>query len=242
MLLILMVTSKGMAGVPRASLVVIAATLAEFNIPEAGLLLIMGVDQFLDMGRSATNVDRQHHRDRRSSPSGKVRSLRARTTPTPCAPELDRAPPRRRMPDAMARAPRASRSLARAGSRAGVWLRAGRRRRRPSLPARCQGARERAVTIGYRETSIPFSYLGARRADRLFDRALPRKSSMRWARSRRPGRWASSGCPVTSETRIDAIAEWPGGPRMRIDDEQPRARAARWRSRRRSSSPARSSW
>jgi Na+/H+-dicarboxylate symporter len=45
-----------MAGVPRASLVVIAATLNQFNIPEAGLLLIMGVDQFLDMGRSATNV------------------------------------------------------------------------------------------------------------------------------------------------------------------------------------------
>jgi Na+/H+-dicarboxylate symporter len=56
MLLILMVTSKGMAGVPRASLVIIAATLAQFNIPEAGLLLIMGIDQFLDMGRSATNV------------------------------------------------------------------------------------------------------------------------------------------------------------------------------------------
>jgi Na+/H+-dicarboxylate symporter len=45
-----------MAGVPRASLVVIAATLATFEIPEAGLLLIMGIDQFLDMGRSATNV------------------------------------------------------------------------------------------------------------------------------------------------------------------------------------------
>jgi Na+/H+-dicarboxylate symporter len=56
MLLLLMVTSKGMAGVPRASLVVIAATLSTFNIPEAGLLLIMGVDQFLDMGRSATNA------------------------------------------------------------------------------------------------------------------------------------------------------------------------------------------
>ena len=56
MLLLLMVTSKGMAGVPRASLVVIAATLATFKIPEAGLLLIMGIDQFLDMGRSATNV------------------------------------------------------------------------------------------------------------------------------------------------------------------------------------------
>ncbi|MFC3626412.1 dicarboxylate/amino acid:cation symporter [Vogesella amnigena] len=56
MMLILMVTSKGMAGVPRASLVVIAATLAQFNIPEAGLLLLLGVDHFLDMGRSATNV------------------------------------------------------------------------------------------------------------------------------------------------------------------------------------------
>jgi Na+/H+-dicarboxylate symporter len=55
-LLLLMVTSKGMAGIPRASLVVISATLAQFNIPEAGLLLIMGIDQFLDMGRSATNV------------------------------------------------------------------------------------------------------------------------------------------------------------------------------------------
>ena len=56
MLLLLMLTSKGMAGVPRASLVVIAATLNQFNIPEAGLLLIMGVDTFLDMGRSATNA------------------------------------------------------------------------------------------------------------------------------------------------------------------------------------------
>ena len=56
MLLVLMITSKGMAGVPRASLVVIAATMSMFNIPEAGLLLILAVDHFLDMGRSATNV------------------------------------------------------------------------------------------------------------------------------------------------------------------------------------------
>jgi Na+/H+-dicarboxylate symporter len=56
MVLILMVTSKGMAGVPRASLVVIAAVMGHFHIPEAGLLLILAVDQFLDMGRSATNV------------------------------------------------------------------------------------------------------------------------------------------------------------------------------------------
>jgi Na+/H+-dicarboxylate symporter len=56
MLLVLMITSKGMAGVPRASLVVIAATMSMFRIPEAGLLLILAVDHFLDMGRSATNV------------------------------------------------------------------------------------------------------------------------------------------------------------------------------------------
>jgi len=56
MLAFLMVTSKGIAGVPRASLVVIAATLPVFHLPEAGLLLIIGVDHLLDMGRSATNV------------------------------------------------------------------------------------------------------------------------------------------------------------------------------------------
>ena len=56
MLLTLMVTSKGMAAVPRASLVVISGTMAQFGIPEAGLVLILAVDQFLDMGRSGTNV------------------------------------------------------------------------------------------------------------------------------------------------------------------------------------------
>ena len=56
MLLVLMVSSKGIAGVPRASLVVIAAVLPMFGLPEAGLLLIIGIDQFIDMGRSATNV------------------------------------------------------------------------------------------------------------------------------------------------------------------------------------------
>ncbi len=56
MLLLLMITSKGVAGVPRASLVVISATLIYFHLPEAGLLLILAVDNLLDMGRSATNV------------------------------------------------------------------------------------------------------------------------------------------------------------------------------------------
>ena len=56
MLLTLMITSKGIAGVPRASLVVIAAVMGQFGIPQAGLLLVLAVDHFLDMGRSATNV------------------------------------------------------------------------------------------------------------------------------------------------------------------------------------------
>jgi Na+/H+-dicarboxylate symporter len=56
MMLILLVSSKGMAGVPRASLVVIAGMLAYFNIPQEGLALILAIDWLLDMGRSATNV------------------------------------------------------------------------------------------------------------------------------------------------------------------------------------------
>jgi len=57
LVLMLMVTSKGIAGVPRAGLVVVAATLPAFHLPEAaGLALIFGVDHVLDMGRTATNV------------------------------------------------------------------------------------------------------------------------------------------------------------------------------------------
>lgn len=56
MLLVLMLTSKGIAGVPRASLVVIAGTLTTFKIPEAGLALLLGIDPVLDMGRTAINV------------------------------------------------------------------------------------------------------------------------------------------------------------------------------------------
>lgn len=56
MMLILLITSKGVAGVPRASLVVIAGMLSMFHIPGEGLLLLLAVDQILDMGRSATNV------------------------------------------------------------------------------------------------------------------------------------------------------------------------------------------
>jgi len=52
----LLLTSKGIAGVPRAALVVITAALSFFKMPEAGILLVVGVDHLLDMGRSATNI------------------------------------------------------------------------------------------------------------------------------------------------------------------------------------------
>jgi Na+/H+-dicarboxylate symporter len=56
MLLVLMLTSKGLAGVPRAVLAVMTGTLLLYNIPQQGLLLLLGIDQILDMARSATNV------------------------------------------------------------------------------------------------------------------------------------------------------------------------------------------
>jgi Na+/H+-dicarboxylate symporter len=56
MLLVLMLTSKGIAGVPRASLVVVTATCAMFNIPPEGIALILPIDHFCDMFRSGTNV------------------------------------------------------------------------------------------------------------------------------------------------------------------------------------------
>ncbi len=56
MLFLLVITSKGIAGVPRASLVVIMATLTYFGLPEGWIALVLGVDHLLDMGRSATNV------------------------------------------------------------------------------------------------------------------------------------------------------------------------------------------
>ncbi|MSQ45835.1 MAG: cation:dicarboxylase symporter family transporter, partial [Ignavibacteria bacterium] len=56
MMLSLMLTSKGVAGVPRASLVILAGTLASFGLPLEGVALILGVDEILDMGRTAVNV------------------------------------------------------------------------------------------------------------------------------------------------------------------------------------------
>lgn len=56
MMLTLMLTSKGVAAVPRASLVILAGTLTTFNLPLSGIALILGVDTVMDMGRSAINV------------------------------------------------------------------------------------------------------------------------------------------------------------------------------------------
>ena len=52
----LMLTSKGVAGVPRASLIVLAGTLTSFNIPVLGVAILLGIDQILDMGRTAVNL------------------------------------------------------------------------------------------------------------------------------------------------------------------------------------------
>ena len=56
MMLTLMLTSKGVAGVPRAALVILAATLASYDLPLEGVTLILGVDALMDMGRTMTNV------------------------------------------------------------------------------------------------------------------------------------------------------------------------------------------
>ena len=56
MMLVLMLTSKGIAGVPRVSLIVLAGTLASFNIPIIGVAILLGIDQILDMGRTTVNL------------------------------------------------------------------------------------------------------------------------------------------------------------------------------------------
>ena len=56
MMLMLMLTTKGVAAVPRASLVVLSATLAAFGLPLEGIVLIMGVDEFMDMARTSVNL------------------------------------------------------------------------------------------------------------------------------------------------------------------------------------------
>ncbi len=156
MLLLLMLTSKGMAGVPRASLVVIAATLASFNLPEAGLLLIIGIDQFLDMGRSATNVIGN------SLATAVVAKWEGEKMHAPVEPEPALAAGGvRRSCGARARIARLVCFAAAACARAGLP------RRRTPRSARCRARSRRSrirgtITLGYRESSLPFSYLNKR--------------------------------------------------------------------------------
>jgi proton glutamate symport protein len=56
MMLTLMITSKGMAGIPRASQVILAGTLVTFDLPLEGVILIMGVDELMDMARTTINL------------------------------------------------------------------------------------------------------------------------------------------------------------------------------------------
>ena len=166
MLLLLMLTSKGMAGVPRASLVVIAATLASFNIPEAGLLLIIGIDQFLDMGRSATNVigntlatavvakwegEQVDLREPEAALAPKARLMRVMRAASV------RTPPAR----SRSRLPASSSRLS------VLMLAAPARRARGSDVAALAGTLKKVkdtgtITLGYRESSLPFSYLNRR--------------------------------------------------------------------------------
>ena len=227
MMLILMLTSKGMAGVPRASLVVIAATLNQFNIPEAGLLLILGVDTFLDMGRSATNaVGNSIASAVVAKWEGELLPQReadahAKTLDTNVAPM---ALPRVNNLLRARRGARISAIPAKAGTRfaetSGPGLRRGDSpmasvvfapahaqsdRRRPASPARSQKVQETgAITIGYRESSVPFSYLSARNEPigysidlckqlvEAIGETVGRNVTIKWL-------------PVTSESRIAAV-------------------------------------
>ena len=247
MLLILMLTSKGMAGVPRASLVVIAATLNQFNIPEAGLLLILGVDTFLDMGRSATNA---------------VGNSIATAVVAKWEGEL--------LPEAEAEANARTLDAERRDARAsGARLRRGHERSRDcdaALAARCwlallrwRGVRASRSAERRAGRADRHAGQGARRGhdhDRLprvvdpvfvpVARAASRsairsscasRSSTRSAR-RSAATLAIKWVPVTSESRIDAVAIGPGRPRVRLDHQQPRAPEAVGFLADRSSSPA----
>src|SRR5262249_24539300 len=194
--LILMLTSKGMAGVPRASLVVIAATLNQFNIPEAGLLLILGIDTFLDMGRSATNAVGN------SIPAPGGAKWEGGLLPPAEAGPL--RPPSPRTPErpvkvlvgffalclAVASGPAAGQVESAAPAELTGTL----------AKARSSGA----VTIAYRETSVPFSYLSrgqpvgysielCRKLVEAMGEAVGRELEIRWI-------------AVTPETRVHSIA------------------------------------
>ena len=168
MLLVMMLSSKGVAGVPRASLVVVAAVLPTFGLPEAGLLLIMGIDQFLDMGRTATNVIGN------GIATAVVAKWEGELGPT----STDPRPRRRRLPEP----PHEDRALRAAGAARRACERAGHGCRRAAALDRCAwpGAwpisnRPGACSSATGASAIPFSYVGAGgEAGGLFARPLRR--------------------------------------------------------------------
>src|SRR5262249_51721710 len=211
MLLILMLTSKGMAGVPRASLVVIAATLNQFNIPEAGLLLILGVDTFLDMGRSATNAVGN------SIATAVVAKWEGELLPPTEADEVER-----RIEAGVAVPPEAHEAVlglavhrGRCGGPDGrhprrVGRHAGEGTRRRGGDARLPGV-----------VGAVFVCLEARRADRLLDRTLQEAGGGDGRDDRARARAKVAAGDLGDAHRRDRL--WQGGPRMRLHDQQPRA-------------------
>ena len=256
MLLILMLTSKGMAGVPRASLVVIAATLNQFNIPEAGLLLILGVDTFLDMGRSATNAVGNSIAtavvakwEGELLPEAEADAQRAdaryarRAVPCTRDGRHARRPRRRRR---LLETGRAGRSAPAAGARGGprggagacaIGADAGAAHRDARQGARQRRDHARATA----SRRFPFSYLSARGepigysielCKLLVDaigEEVGRELAIKWQ-------------PVTPEIAHRRDRVGPERPRMRLDHEQSRAPQAGGLLADRSSSPAPSCW
>ena len=214
---VLMLTSKGVAGVPRASLVVILATLKQFGIPEAGLLLILGIDQFLDMGRSATNVignslaasavakfenELGPAKDEVRRGRGRAAAARPPDASGEAPDDLATAasPRRRDRDDHRARRSRAglqapARSAEdherRRSHRAAAGER-GEHARRPHRDAQ-EGARQRRRHHRLSRGVVPVLVRAAGRgaAARLFDRSLPRRRRRDRARAQRRRRSAS---------------------------------------------------
>ena len=208
LLLFMMLSSKGVAGVPRASLVVVAAVLPAFGLPEAGLLLIMGIDQFLDMGRTATNVI-GNASPPRSSPSGKA-SWGRRCRRTGCDPSG-----RRRRHDA---ADDASRRARRAGARRG--------RRVRRAPPRATG--RTLSPAGSRSSTIRASFASAIARRRFHSRTSGTRPGPSAIRStcaspssrRSPTTWAARRSPSsTSPSRRRT-----GSPRCRFRRRRPGVR------------------
>ena len=167
MLATLMITSKGVAGVPRASLVVIASTLGQFGIPEAGLLMIMGIDTFLDMGRSATNViGNSLATSVVAKWEGELRPSMRSDPMTPCPPDMVPGDPPCRRIDGR---PCMRQIAGEIDSRAGGLLLAGcllaTAAMRPDRggeglsPTLAAIKSRHSVRLGYRESSPPFSFL-----------------------------------------------------------------------------------